>query len=260
MNTLHAEWTKLRSEGGTGWLLLATIGLTVGLSAAVVSAVSADPCSPQGCSQDVAKLSLTGMTLGQAVVAVLAVLTIGNEYSTGMIRTTLAAMPNRSAVLAAKAAVLSAVLILVGSVCVLGSLLVGRLLLPSNGFTVANGYSTLSLTDGPTLRAVVGSVLYFVLIGLLSLGVATAVRDSAVGSGIVLALLYIFPILSHVVRDPVWQKHLQQIAPMSAGLAVQATTGLSRLPISPWLGLGVLAVWAAVALLVGGLGLRLRDA
>ncbi|HEX4704288.1 MAG TPA: ABC transporter permease, partial [Pseudonocardiaceae bacterium] len=62
-----------------------------------------------------------------------------------------------------------------------------------------------------------------------------------------------------MVADPNWQRHLEQIAPMSAGLAVQATIGLSGQPIGPWAGLGVLAAWAAGALLLGGLVLRLRD-
>ena len=75
-----------------------------------------------------------------------------------------------------------------------------------------------------------------------------------------MGLLYLFPILTQVVTDPDWQRHLKQIAPTSAGLAIQATTNVHDLPISPWAGLGVLAAWAAAALLVGGLLLRLRDA
>lgn len=255
-NTVHAEWTKLRTLGGIGWLLLATIGLTVALSAGTAKAV----ICREGCTQDITKLSLTGIDIGQAVVAVLAVLVISGEYSTGMIRTTFTAMPLRTTVLAAKAIVLSGVVLLAGAVAVLGCVLAGRLILPGNGFTAAQGFAPLSLADGPTLRAAVGSVLYLVLIALLSLGAATAVRDAATAIGIVLGLLFIFPILAHVVSDPDWQKHLQQIAPMTAGLAVQSTTGLDSLPIGPWAGLGVLAAWAAGALLVGWLLLRLRDA
>jgi ABC-2 type transport system permease protein len=86
------------------------------------------------------------------------------------------------------------------------------------------------------------------------------VRDSAVAIGVILALLYLFPIVATVTSDPKWQRHLEQIGPMTAGLAIQATTGLRSLPISPWAGLGVLAAWAAGALLAGGLALRLRDA
>ena len=96
----------------------------------------------------------------------------------------------------------------------------------------------LSLADGPVLRAAAGSVLYLALIALLSLGIATVVRDSAVAIGVVLGLLYLFPIIAALAADPHWQRHLEQIGPMTAGLAIQATTGLRSLPISPWAGLG----------------------
>jgi ABC-2 type transport system permease protein len=129
-----------------------------------------------------------------------------------------------------------------------------------HGFTPAHGYPLLSLADGPVLRAAAGSVLYLALVALLSLGVATAMRDSAAAIGVVLGLLYLFPIMAQVVSDPHWQRHLQQLGPMTAGLAVQATTHLRSLPIGPWAGLGVLAAWATAALLAGGLLLRLRDA
>lgn len=253
---LHAEWTKSRTAGGVGWLLLTVIALTVALSVGTVKSVT---CA-DGCTQDVTRLSLTGIYVGQAVVAILAVLAISGEYSTGMIRVTLTAMPRRTTLLAAKAAVVTGPVLLAGTFAVLTSLLAGRLILPGNGFTAAHGFAPLSLTDGPTLRAAVGSILYLALIALLSLGVATAVREAAVAIGIVLGLLYMFPIIIHVISDPHWQKRLQQVAPMTAGLAVQSTTGLRQLPIGPWAGLGVLAAWAGAALLVGGLVLRFRDA
>jgi ABC-2 type transport system permease protein len=255
---LHAEWTKLRTAPGTIWLLAATIVLTVAVSTA---AATATRC-PAGaaCPVDPAKLSLTGVEFGQAVVAILAVLAIGTEYSTGMIRTTLTAMPRRAAVLAAKAAVTTGPVLAAAAAAVAGSLVAGRLILPGHGFTAARGFPLLSLADGPVLRAAAGSVLYLALIALLSLGVATAVRDPAVAIGIVLGLLYLFPIVGAVAASPDWQRHLEQIGPMTAGLDIEATTGLRGLPLSPWAGLGVLAAWAAAALLAGGLVLRLRDA
>jgi ABC-2 type transport system permease protein len=254
---LHAEWTKLRTVASTGWLLLAAVALTVAVGAAAAAAVK---CPSGGCAADPAKISLTGIDLGQAVVAILAVLAISNEYSTGMIRVTFTAMPRRPAVLAAKAAIVAGLVLAAGTIAVLGSVLAGRLILPGNGLTAAHGYPPLSLGDGPTLRAAAGSVLYLALIALLSLGAATVVRDSAVAIGTVLGLLYLFPVIAQVVTDPHWQRHLEQIGPMTAGLDIQATTGLRSLPISPWAGLGVLAAWAAAALLAGGLLLRLRDA
>jgi ABC-2 type transport system permease protein len=145
-------------------------------------------------------------------------------------------------------------------VAVLGALLVGRCILPGNGFSAAHGFAPLSPAYGPTLRAATGSVLYMVLIALLGLGVTTAVRNSASGTGIVLGLVYLFPILIKAINDPRWQRHLEQIAPMPAGLAIQATVNLQHLPISPWAGLGVLTAWAAGALLIGGALLHRRDA
>jgi ABC-2 type transport system permease protein len=255
--TLHAEWTKLRTLPGTGWLLIAAAALTIAVSAA---ADAASDCSSAGCQADPAKLSLTGVQVGQAIVAVIAVLAISNEYSTGMIRVTLTAMPRRWSVLGAKAAVVGGLALAAGALGVLGSVLAGRLILPGHGFTATRGYPPLSLADGPVLRAACGSVLYLALIALLSLGVATAVRDSAVAIGLVLGLLYLFPIVSSMVGNQHWQRHLDQIGPMNAGLYILATEGLESLPLTPWQGLGVLAAWSFCALLLGALALRLRDA
>jgi ABC-2 type transport system permease protein len=258
----HAEWTKLRTLASTWWLLAAAVALTIAVGAAVAAAVQCDPagCAAASTGADPAKISLTGIVLGQVVVAVLAAGVIGGEYGTGMIRVTLAATPRRLTVLAAKAAVVTGCVLVVGTAAVLGSMLAGRLILPGRGLTAANGYVSLSLGNGPDLRAVAGSVLYLALIALLALGVTTAIRDSAVAIGVVLGLLYLFPIIVAVIPDQVLARHLQQIAPMTAGLYIQATTGLRSLPLTPWQGLGVLAAWACGALILGGLVLRLRDA
>jgi ABC-2 type transport system permease protein len=255
-DALRAEWIKLRSLASTYWLLAGVAALSVGVSIAVAAATN----YPSGGYQDIPKLSLTGLDVGQAAVAVLAVLVISNEYSTGMMRITLTAMPRRFMVLGAKTATLAGLVIVGGVLAVGGSLLAGRIILPGKGFTVAHGYQLLSLGHGPTLRAAVGSVLYLVLVALLSVGVATAVRDSATAIGVVLGLLYLFPFLAQVVSNATWTRHLDQIGPMTAGLAIQATTNLQSLPISPWAGLGVLAAWAGGALLVGAVVFRFRDA
>jgi ABC-2 type transport system permease protein len=255
-DALRAEWTKLRTVTATAWLLLAAIVLTVALGAGVAHAVS---YSATG-RQDITKLSLTGVYVGQAIVAILAVQAISGEYSCGMIRITLIAIPRRPVVLGAKAAIVAVLVLVAGAIAVLGSVLAGRLILPAGGFTTAHGYAPLSLGHGATLRAAGGSVLYLALIALLSLGVAAAVREAAVAIGIVLGLLYVFPVIAALIGDPHVQRHLEQIAPMSAGLAIQSTINLGHLPIAPWAGLGVLAAWAAAALLAGGLALRLRDA
>ena len=254
---VHAEWIKLRTAPGTGWLLAAVIAVTAALgTAADVTA----RCPVGGCQLDPAKTSLTGIYLGQAIVVVLAVTALSGEYGTGMIRVTFAAMPGRAVVLAAKAAVIAALVLAAGTVAVLGSVLAGRLILPGHGFTARHGYLLLSLAEGPVLRASIGSVLYLGLIALLSLGIAAAVRDTAAAIGIVLGLLYVAPVITAVLGRSAAARHLQPLAPMTAGLAIQATTSLRSLPIGPWAGLGVLAAWAAAAMLAGSLLLHLRDA
>ena len=255
--TLHAEWTKLRTVASTGWLLLGTIALTVAVSA---TADAAATCPSGGCQADPAKLSLTGVQAGQAIVAVIAVLAVSGEYSTGMIRITLTAMPRRLTVLAAKATLVAGLVLAAGSVAVPASVLAGRLILPGHGFTPAHGYQPLSLGDGPVLRAACGSVLYLVLIAWLSLGVATVVRDSALAIGLVLGLLYVFPVVAGTVGNQQWHRHLEQIGPITAGLCIQDTVDVQALPLTPWQGLGVLALWAAGALTVGALVFPLRDA
>jgi ABC-2 type transport system permease protein len=257
-HALHAEWTKLRTVSGPAWLLLGVVALTIAVSAA---AAGATHC-PQNltCPVDTTKLSLTGIQFGQAVVAILAVLVFCNEYSTGMISVTLAAMPRRHTVLAAKAILIAGLVLVAGAVAVFGSVLAGHLILPGHGFTAARGFQPVWLSYGPTLRAACGSVLYLTLIALLSLGVAVIVRDSAVAIGTVLALLYVFPIVLAFIGNEHWQQRLERWTPTIAGLTIQDTTGLRGLPITPWGGLGVLAIWAGAALLAGTLALRLRDA
>jgi ABC-2 type transport system permease protein len=198
---LHAEWTKWRTTPGPAWLLLAGAAAIAGLGVPVNR--------------------LAGIYLGQAAPSILAVLTISTEYSTGLIRVTLAATPRRAAVLAAKATVLAVTVAAAGGV----ALLVVR----------------------TTPRVWAGSVLYLVLVGLLSLGIGVLVRDSAAAIGTVLGLLYLPPLLAFSVGDPHWQRLVDRAAPMSAA---SGSGG----------GLAVLAAWAGGALLAGALVFRGRDA
>jgi ABC-2 type transport system permease protein len=253
---VFAEWTKLRSISSNAWLLFAAIAVTVAVSALTTSI---EKCSP-GCTTDPAKLSLTGIQLGQAIIVIAAVLAVSGEYSSGMIRCTLAAMPRRSVMMAAKSAVITAVVAAASAVAVLGSVLAGQLFLPGNGFTEKNGAAPLWFGSGLMLRAAGGSVLYLALVALLSVGVAAAVRDSALAITVVLGLLYIFPIIGQVLLNHVWRSRIERFSPMTAGLAIQSTKDLSTLPIGPWAGLGVLAAWTAVALIIGWVLLLWRDA
>jgi ABC-2 type transport system permease protein len=236
-SALHAEWTKLRTVAAPWWLLFGLIVTTVAVGAAATSVVGPG-------SGDPTRLRLIGVELGQTPAAILAVLLLGGEYRTGLIRSTLTATPRRAHVVAAKAITLAGAVVVAGTIAVVGSLLFPPRPAPLAG----------------VLRPAAGSVLYLLLIALLALGVAAVVRDSATSIGIVLGLLYLLPILAQVVGDPGWQRRLERLGPMTAGLAVQATTDLGSLPLSPWAGLGVTAGWAVAGLVTGGLMIAVRDA
>jgi ABC-2 type transport system permease protein len=259
---LHAEWTKFRTLPGTFWLLAATAVLTCALGTAVSATFSCTPgfCSAADTGADPAKLALTGLYLGQVLAACVGVLVVGGEYDTGMIRVTLTAMPRRLWVLAAKAVMVLGALLAASLVGVLGSFITGRLVLPGRGLSAANGYVVLSLSAGTDLRAFCCAVLYLVLIALMAVGIATAVRNSGAAIGVVLGLLFLFPIIAGVAPSHWLARHLNQASPMAAGFDAQATVGLKTLPLTPWQGLGVVCLWAVGALLLGGLVLRLRDA
>jgi ABC-2 type transport system permease protein len=252
---LHAEWTKFRTVAGPSWLLAGVVTATIAVGVAAASVVR---CKSATCGIDPASVSFTGIDPGQAVVAVAGVLAMGNEYSTGMIKLSLTAMPRRLTWFCAKAAVLTAPVLTASALAVAGAALAGRLILPGHGFTPAHGYA--SLTSATDFRAAAGAVLYLTLIALLSLGLAAAVRDSAAAIGLVLGVLYLFPIAAAVISNPPLARHLDQIGPLPAGQDAQATTGVNSLPLSPWQGLGVVALWTAGALILGTLVLKSRDA
>ena len=251
---IRAEWAKTWSDPGTGWLLGALVALSVAVGAVAIAAAR---CPAAGCGQDPARISLTGVYLGQAVAALVGVAAIGSEYGTGMIGVSLTAIPRRGRLLAAKAVVLAGPVLAASALAAGGSMLTGWLVLPGHGFTAADGFD---LASRAMWRAAGGAALYLMLVAVLGLGVTTVVRDSAAAIGIVLGLLYLFPVVAALVSNPATQRRLQQVGPMSAALDSMATAGLPALPLTPWQGLGVVAMWAAGALVLGGAMLRLRDA
>ncbi|MBL7259677.1 ABC transporter permease [Actinoplanes sp. LDG1-01] len=208
MNVIRAEWTKLRTTPGPAWLLLATAAVSVATGVAL-SAVDT-------------RLALSGVYVGQIPLAVLSVVIISSEYSTGLIRTTLTAVPSRWPVLVAKALVLTAAVAVTGSLAVLATLLI-----------TGSGQAFLS-------QASARAVFHLILIALLSLGTASLTRDSAVAIGTVLALLYLPPLLTQLITNPVLRRLLDQFAPMTAHPAI-------------------LALWSATALSAGTLMVRRRD-
>ena len=233
-DAVHAEWTKLRTLAGTWWLLAAAVAVTIAVGVAVAGdrRPAVRRRAPPARRPTRPGSAWPASTLGQAIVALLAVLAVGGEYGTGMIRVTLAATPRRLTMLAAKAVVVTGGARPPGpSPC--WRLGAGRAADPARPGAVRGERLPRCCpwrTARPARRG--GSVLYLVLIALLALGVTTAVRDSAVGDrpGPRPAL----PVPDRQRRDPGpdLARHLEQLAPMTAGLYIQATAGLrpSRSP------------------------------
>ncbi len=254
IRAVHAEWTKLRTVPSTLWTVLSVVVGTVAIGAFATLSLSTEQCGERGTGCDTTRMSVTGVYLGQVAVVVLAVLALTPEYETSMIRTTLAADARRARVLAAKALVVTAIALIAGALSMLGSLLLGRIILSDKGF------HAVSLGDGPSIRAYTGTVLYCGLLALLSLGIGAIMRHTGGTISVVIGLLLTPPILASLVTDPVWRERIMRVAPMTAGLAIQATTNLEALPITPWQGLGLLAGYAALAMLAGAMLFQKRDA
>ncbi|MGH2636814.1 MAG: ABC transporter permease, partial [Actinomycetota bacterium] len=170
---VRAEWTKLRSVPSTPWLLLAAVGSTIAFGLLVCSAVDTSGAPPgcvpgrPGCGdEDVVLNSLGGAYLGQIAFVALGVLVATSEYAKGMIRTTFAAMPWRSAVVLAKAAVLVGSVAVAGLIASAGSFLLGQPILHGNGFVPAQGYPMVSIADAAAVRAILGTATYLGLVAV----------------------------------------------------------------------------------------------
>ena len=203
--------------------------------------------------------SLAGVWLSQIPFVLLAVLVIASEYSTGMIRTTFAANPRRWATVTSKSALVGALVLLTALLASAVSFVLGQSLLRENGFNYQGGYDPVTLTDGPALRAVVGTALYLTALALLALAIAAIVRHTATAISLVLGLVFVPIIVAGVLPEDAGDL-VQKLTP-TAGLAVQQTVERpDNIPTGPWAGLGVAFAYALASLGVALWLVRRRDA
>lgn len=254
---LGAEWTKLRTVRSARWTLLAVFGLTVGLSLLLASGSSSTPPGAGG-DNDLVRDSLVGVYLALFAVVAFGVVAITSEYATGLIHATFAAMPRRARVLLAKALLVGGAVFVVGLVASTTSFAVGQYVLRDNGYAPP-GYPEWTLDDGPAQRAVIGSALLLAAIALLSLGVGAILRHGAAAISFLLALMFVPLVFANTLPENV--RDLVQKTTPGAGFAVQQTVPRDdALAIDPWAGLGVSFTWAAAALLLAVVLIRVRDA
>ena len=254
----RSEWTKLRSVRSTTWSLVAMIVLTIGIGVLATATEASRWASASPLDRltfDPTSLSLTGLLFGQLAIGVLGILVISAEYGTGTIRATLAAIPNRPLVLAAKALVFSTVSVVVGLAVSFIAFFIGQALLSGSA-----PHTTLGAPG--VLRAVIGGGLYLAVLGLLALGLATIIRHTAGAISAFVGVLFILPLITQAlpssIRDAVG-KYLP--ANIGAKLTTVVPGFRSDVPtFSPWVGFAILCGYAVVALGIGAWLLQRRDA
>ena len=254
-----SEFTKLRSLRSTAYALLAAVVLTIGLSAIAASVTGSRWTSMSlhdRATFDALSVSTIGVTFALLAIGVLGVLTITNEYTSGTIRSTLAAVPKRLPVLWAKAAVFSGVTLLVMLPISVVGFLIGQAILHGHTF---NGHDiSLSLSDPGVARAVIGSALSVTLAGLLAMGLGAILRSTAGGISAFVALLFVITPLVNILPSS-WQNAISPYLPANAGTAMMEV-GHHAHTLGPWTGFGVLAAYTAVVFAFAAVQLRRRDA
>ncbi|RBQ21697.1 ABC transporter permease [Spongiactinospora rosea] len=246
IDALRSEWTKLRSVRSTTWSMLTVVLMMVGFSILMskVALATLDE-RPLG---DPAALSMAGVQLASIVVAALGVLAISAEYRTGMIRTSLLAVPRRGRMLAAKVIVFA---LAVGGAMLVTSLVsffAGQLVLGEHG---------VALTEGDSLRIVAGAALYVTASGLFGLGLGTIIRHTAGGIVAIVVLLLVLPQLATMLPGETGAQVVKYIT-STAGARIMSPQVDGLLP--PWTGFGVYCLWVAVAMVLALVLLRRRDA
>lgn len=249
---LRSEWTKIRSVRSTLWTLVTAMTVTVGLSALICAFTASqfeDLSKQEQLAFDATQTSFAGATLGQLAMIAFGVLVVSGEYSTGMIRTSLAAVPQRSVFLTAKTFVAGMLVLVVGMATSFLAFFVGQALL---------GERSVTLQDDGVLRAVLGGGLYMTMIALFAMGLTFVLRSPLLAFSI---LMPFFFLISNVLGTVSATKKYAQYLPDQAGGAILTASpeALDR-PYGPWEGFAIMAAWTVAALIAGWIVLKRRDA
>ena len=265
-SAIRSEFTKIRSVRSTYWTLLAMVVVCVGMAALFSAGHVAQVNGAQNAAERAAAVasargdavtgSLIGLLIGQLVIAVLGALTITSEYSTGMIRTSLAGLPRRGTVYAAKAIVFCAVALVAGTVTSFASFFAGQALL-------ASVHASASLGQPGVLRAVLGGGLFLAVCGLLSYGIGAVLRHTAGAIAAAIGLLFVTWTLSQFLPSPpsgwLGQADIDKWIPFNAGGALwERASGVNLL--APWTGFAVFCGYAALTVSAGLILFLRRDA
>jgi ABC-2 type transport system permease protein len=252
-----SEWTKIRSVRSTIWSLILFVVVSIGFTVLFTALTAANWTQSsvnqraQIVADPVSFIMGAGLGLGQLTICVLGALLITTEYSTGVIRSSLLAVPRRIPMLAAKAVVFAALILVVAEIVCFGVFLTGSAFL--------HDHAPVSLGDPNVTRAVVGSGLYLTVVALLALAIGAIIRHTAGAISTVIGVILVVPILTGLLPGTVG-KHINAYLPAQAGTLIGQAHKQSGDLLTAWQGFGVLCIWVAVLLGVAILLLKNRDA
>lgn len=250
---IRSEWTKIRSVASTVWTLSLAVVVTVALGM-LISALANngfDSMSVQDrLTFDPTYTSFAGRGLGQLALIVFGVLVVSNEYSTGMIRTSLAAVPQRGTFLAGKVAVATGLALVVGLATGFLTFFLGQAML---------GEHRAEIGDPGVLRAVIGGGLYMALIAMFSMGVAAMLRSPMLALGVLMPFFFLVSGILGVVSAT--EKFARYLPDQAGSKIMQVVPPVDdETPYGPWGGLAIMVLWVIAALVGGYLTLKKRDA
>jgi ABC-2 type transport system permease protein len=239
-DVLRAEWTKARSVPSTMWTLLVVTVLGIGLSA-LISAVAANHYAKSSLSDkltwDPTSISNAGFGIAQLAIGVLGILLITSEYSSGSIRSTLAAVPRRGRLLAAKGVVILVLSFVVVEILAFVAFFIGQALISGHAPTATLGQSGV-------VRSLIGAGLYGALLGMMGLALGTIIRSAAGAIAVMVAILYVLPGIAAALPASI-EHTVQEYWPTQAGSEITTVVRTSN-TLSPWVGFGVFLLFVAV--------------
>jgi ABC-2 type transport system permease protein len=254
---LRSEWTKIRTVRSTIWSLAAMAGISIGLMTLIAWATMhrwtrIDHGERASLLRQPLEIVLARpVFVGQLVVAVLGVMVVSAEYTTGMIRSTLQSQPRRLTVLAAKIMVFAALMLAVGELLSFAAFFIGR--------QVIAAHIPVNLSDPGVTRSVIGAGLYIAVLGLFSLAFGAILRHTAGAITAVLGLILIVSNLTSLLPDS-WGHHINAWMPTNAGQLILQPRQAPDDLLTPWQGLAVFAGWTVLLLAVAAVLFKKRDA
>lgn len=247
LRVLRSEWTKFRSVRSTLYTLLLAVIFMIGLGA-LFAGIQVGQAKGLDPGQTAISVSLTGTFFAQLSIGVLGVLLITGEYSTGMIRASLAVVPARLPMLWAKLAVCAVTVFLTMLVSSLIAFLLGQVLLSGKHLDA-------SLSDPGALRSVIGAALYLAVAAITALALGAVLRNTAAAISTFVAVFFVIPPLTMLLPAS-WSGHFVQYLPSNAGgMLIDGTYGVAH-PLAPWTGFAFMCAYAVV--LIGLAAWRLR--